>query len=208
MLNLFLVRHGHTVWHDSGGVAGRSDIALSEQGQSAVCELARSWPEGLHLDSWHSSPLQRTMDTTQLLRDTLSRNVHLPQVVADNRLVELDFGDWEGMTWQSVHEQYTQQMQSWGEDWVNRSPPNGETFGQQCARCVEWLKALEHQSGGTHNAMVVLHGGSIRALLCHCLGWPLTQAMDFRIDPASVTMLEQGEAGATWTVRQMNSLVF
>lgn len=171
-------------------------------------ELARSWPEGLQLDSCYSSPLQRTMHTTQLLRDALPQNARLPQVVTDKRLVELDFGDWEGMTWQSVHEQCTQQMQAWGEDWVNRAPPNGETFGQQYARCIEWLHGSELQSSRVHNETVVLHGGSIRALLCHCMGWPLTQAMDFRIDPASVTMLEQGEAGETWTVRKMNSLVF
>jgi len=208
MLNLILVRHGHTIWNDTGGVAGRSDIALSEYGQRAVADLADSWASGAKLDSWYSSPLIRTMQTSQLLRDIIAHKLPLPQLVTDQRLVELDFGDWEGMTWQTVHEQYAKQMQTWGEDWVNRSPPNGETFGQQSARCIEWMQTIQHQPDSTHNAMVVSHGGSIRALLCHCMGWPLTQAMDFQIDPASVTIIEQTDKGGVWTLRKLNSQTF
>ena len=108
MLRLHLIRHGHTVWNDTGGVAGRTDIHLSRQGRLAVSELARSWPEPSLLDSWHSSPLQRTRDTSILLRENMSSCATLPNVTIDDRLVELNFGDWEGMTWQVVHERYQQ----------------------------------------------------------------------------------------------------
>ncbi len=211
MLALLLVRHGHTIWNDTGGVAGRSDIDLSEHGQLAVSKLGSSWSETRRLDSWHSSPLLRTRHTTQLLLEGMPHRASLPQVVKDERLVELDFGDWEGMTWQSVHKQYQQEMEQWGQDWINRSPPNGETFAQQAARCGEWLQTLVsdvNDFSRSLTAMVVLHGGSIRALVCLCLGWPLDRAMDFRVDPASVTSLQLDHGNGQWTVRMINSINF
>lgn len=211
MKTLLLVRHGHTIWHDTGGVAGRSDIDLSEQGQQAVSKLAKSLSNELALDSWHISPLLRTRRTSELLC-TGSNLRHYPQPVEDKRLVELNFGDWEGMTWQAVHEQYQKDMELWGQDWVNRAPPNGESFAEQTARCTDWLNAWMHGSlkgtDGSHTAMVVLHGGSIRALLCQCLGWPLTQAMSFSVDPASVTRLDYNTENHSWLVRKINGYNF
>lgn len=132
----------------------------------------------------------------------------LPEVQSDKRLVELDFGDWEGMTWQAVHEQYQEEMELWGQDWINRSPPNGETFAEQAARCSDYLDELVSHSLSEHNAMVVLHGGSIRALVCHCLGWPLARGMNFSVDPATVTTLDLNRDTGQWTLRKMNSSSF
>ncbi len=206
MKTLLLVRHGHTIWHDTGGVAGRSDIDLSEYGQQAVERLAKTWPAGLEVDSWHVSPLLRTRRSCQLLRSGARPASPCPPAIEDDRLVELNFGDWEGMTWQTVHQQYQEAMDLWGQDWVNRSPPNGECFADQVARCADWLNDWMGTSGDPHRSMVVLHGGSIRALTCLCLGWPLTQAMGFSVDPASVTSLEFDPEDGTWLVRQINSL--
>lgn len=210
-ITLLLVRHGHTIWNDTGGVAGRSDIDLSKYGEQSVSALATSWSENTTLDSFYSSPLLRTMRTTQLLREGLSHHAPFPQLVTDRRLVELDFGDWEGMTWQSVHEQYQQQMEQWGQDWINRSPPNGESFSQQAARCDAWLQSLVsdlRDVRGDHTAMVVLHGGSIRALVCLCLGWSLERGMGFSVDPASVTSLQLDQGNGRWMARMINSSTF
>ena len=214
MLTLLLVRHGHTLWHDTGGVAGRTDIALSDRGISAVNELARNWPYSNGPDSWHCSPLSRTRHTMSLMIDAFGDVDSPPLIEYDERLVELDFGQWEGMTWPLVHEHHADEMTLWGEDWVHRSPPDGETFAQQAARCEKWLSDLiakikqSHQGADRHLALVVTHGGSIRALLCLCLGWTLTRAMDFRVDPASKTTLDfdNTDEGGQWLVRDLNSV--
>ena len=214
MLTLLLIRHGHTLWHDTGGVAGRTDIALSDRGINAVNELARNWPHSTGPDSWHCSPLSRTRQTMSLIINAFGDVDTTPLVEYDERLVELNFGRWEGMTWSFVHEHYADEMTLWGEDWVHRSPPDGETFAQQAARCERWLSNLtekitqSNQDSDRHTALVVTHGGSIRALLCLCLGWPLTRAMDFRVDPASTTRLDfiNTDQGGQWLVREINSV--
>ena len=217
MRTLYLVRHGHTIWNDTGGVAGRTDIALSDTGREAARRLGLSFPSDFDAHHWFCSPLQRTRETSAILRAQLDRRAmtqSLPEVQWDDRLVELNFGDWEGMTWSVVHERYKDQMNEWGKDWVNRSPPNGEMFSQQVLRCSDWLESWLHLKGTdlsteqahTQSAVVVTHGGSIRALLCICLGWPLARAMSFRVDPASLCVLQQTDPSQPWRVRMINSL--
>lgn len=225
MLRLHLIRHGHTIWHTTGGVAGRSDIDLSKDGERAVIKLAKTWQDHEKLYSWYCSPLVRTRHTTQLLRHNMlcqnnefDRNEQsaYPPVQLDERLVELDFGVWEGMRWQDVHTQYEKQMRHWGEDWVKRSPPGGETFAEQALRCRSWLSDLiakenlqsKHGDGQGRTAIAVLHAGSIRALVCEILDWPLTRAMAFNVDPATLTTLEFEPGKSLWTLRRLNSLSF
>jgi len=209
MKNLYLVRHGHTVWTDSGGIAGRSDIALSDVGVDAIRRLAKSFSADAEMTHWYCSPLQRTRTSSAILRENMSCSSSraLPAEVFDKRIVELDFGEWEGMTWDQVHAQHGDILQAWGEDWVNQSPPGGETFQQQVERCAAFLKdtSMDTRAEADASAMVVSHGGSIRALLCTCLGWPLTRAMEFSVDPASLCWLTRQTPHGDWCVRMINS---
>lgn len=209
MKNLFLVRHGHTIWSDTGGVAGRSDIPLSDVGEAAVTTLGQTFKPETSFTQWFSSPLQRTRQTSSILRSELSSisNDPLPEDCIDARLVELNFGDWEGMTWDDVHRDYEQSMRHWGEDWVNRSPPNGESFDDQVHRCGQWLSDWKRNliSDSASSTMVIAHGGTIRALLCLCLNWQLSNAMSFNIDPASICWLQQATETAPWKARMINS---
>lgn len=192
MTILYLIRHGHTVWHDTGGVAGRTDIGLSDAGRAAVAALRDTISQTFH-PALHVSSLQRTRDTAAILfadRD---------DAIVDDRLVELDFGAWEGSTWDAVHRDHGDALAAWGDDWVNRAPPHGESFGQQIARCQAWLDdALRARDDAI---VAVTHGGSIRALLTVLLDVPADHAMQFTIDPARLYRLERHGAGWRCTHR-------
>lgn len=209
MINLCLVRHGHTIWSDTGGVAGRTDIDLSDQGRAAVSAFARTVQPDREFTHWFCSPLKRTQETSEILRSIIATpNLSaLPEVQLDERLVELDFGEWEGLTWNEVHENMPDLLSNWGEDWVNRSPPNGETFNEQNARCQswlnDWLENVNDTSGAS--AMVVAHGGTIRALVCQCLGWDLRDAMTFNVDPSSLCWLQRENSEVPWQIKMINS---
>jgi len=244
---LWLVRHGHTVVHDSGGIAGRTDVALSDGGRQAVRALGDTCSDTLSARAraarWYVSPLGRTRESASILLAALGRpprstagverigsglrssgasdgardgasdaacdgaddeaSVRLSDArsfVIDSRLVELDFGDWEGSNWQSVHRDDAAALALWGKLWVTTAPPNGESFAQQATRCGAWYDehvgpvfakpddACDRALDGVSPAdtVVVAHGGSIRALACRLLGWPLEEAMRFAIDPAAV----------------------
>ncbi len=212
MINLRLVRHGHTIWSDTGGVAGRTDIDLSDKGRASVNALAKTFRHEAMATQWFCSPMTRTRETADIIRTVLesTRSYSLPELVFDKRLVELDFGDWEGQTWDEVHKNTPDILANWGEDWVNRSPPNGETFNEQCERCQSWLNdwLTSVQQETEASATVISHGGSIRALVCLCLGWDLSDAMTFNVDPASQCWLQCEKPGGPWQIKAINSLRF
>jgi len=178
MCTIFLVRHAHTVVADNGIVAGFSDVALSQLGKNSLIQLKNTMGS-LPIDTYYTSDLIRSQQSMKLLTNHT--------YIVDARLKEINFGDWEGLSWNDVHEQYPDQLRTWSDNWVDQRPPNGETFKQLRDRCNEWLK---EQSGKTDQTILaVAHGGSIRALLCAALVLPLHVAMQFDIDHASVTKL-------------------
>lgn len=143
---------------------------------------------------WVTSPLNRTRETAAILR-IAAANTQVP-LVDDDRLVELDFGEWEGSTWEAVHREHGEALSAWGEDWVHRAPPSGETFAAQVRRCEAWLDALlqemsRSETNDSQCAIVVTHGGSIRALACRLLGWSLENAMRLVVDPATVCRFQR-----------------
>lgn len=189
-LSIHLVRHGHTRYTgqrdsvgrlDSTRVAGRTDVELSEDGEAAALELARTLdPRSIH--AFYSSTLIRAVQTATLLG--------APQVIQDNRLCELDFGEWEGLEWQEVHERYPEQLASWSDDWVNVAPPGGESFIEIGRRGFHWLQEIRETEQQTDRQIVVTaHAGIIRAILCRALDLPLSLAMKFSIDYVHVTTL-------------------
>lgn len=178
MSSLYLVRHGHTEVADEGIVAGFNDVKLSAVGEASLVKL-RSTIDDLKFTAFYTSDLQRAQRSMALL----TKNTY----IADERLKELNFGDWEGKSWNAIHLQQPEVLNTWSSDWVNKSPPAGETFKQLANRCSTWL---DEQSYDDNLAtLVTAHGGSIRALLCVALKLPLSAAMQFDVDHASVTKL-------------------
>ena len=186
MTTLYLVRHGHTVVADAGVIAGFSDVELSQTGESSVSDLIPTMAELPDLQ-FHSSDLIRAVHTAQILGGQ--------KVIRDPRLRELNFGDWEGRTWDQVHEQDADYLAAWSDNWVALAPPGGETFTELASRAGDWLSEVAAES--SDSVMVVAaHGGSIRALLCQALDLSLDCAMKFKIGHARVTRLTIAPAGS------------
>lgn len=184
MSTLYLIRHGHTEVADDGIVAGFTDVKLSSHGEASITKL-RTSIDTLHFDHYFSSDLIRAKHSMELL-------TRVPFQI-DERLKELNFGEWEGMCWNDIHEREPEILNTWSSDWVNHSPPGGETFKAVAVRCESWLSEQNTEKNTT--TLVTAHGGSIRALLCIALQLPLTMAMRFDIDHASVTQLKLNKSG-------------
>ncbi|HKX08348.1 MAG TPA: histidine phosphatase family protein, partial [Stellaceae bacterium] len=87
MTVLALLRHGPTAWTREHRLQGRADMPLDEAGRKTVS----GWrlPSGVRDSIWVTSPLKRCLDTAKLLRLDAS---------VDPRLIEMDWGRWEGRT--------------------------------------------------------------------------------------------------------------
>ncbi|HHE9571239.1 TPA: histidine phosphatase family protein, partial [Enterococcus faecium] len=90
---LYVTRHGETTWNAQGLVCGRADVPLTEKGQMQAQALAEKVVDlPVPITKIIHSPLQRARDTAQAVVDRLN----LP-MTADERLVEMDFGDYDGL---------------------------------------------------------------------------------------------------------------
>ena len=184
MLELWLVRHGETVWNAAGRVQGRSDPELSETG----CEQARRLGSRLEHTAFTavvSSDLQRAVQTAKLA---------LPDapLQTDPRLRELDFGAWEGRTWGEVAAADPEALTAWYANPYVNAPTGGEGYAALVRRTRGWSESLP-KSG---RVLAFTHGGPIRGLLYTLTGVPDGHTWRFDPGPASLTKLTLGEYGA------------
>ena len=91
---IYIIRHGKTEMNRAGALQGRSDHPLNEEGiaqAEKAGELFRM--AGITFDRVYSSPLIRAVQTAQLATADES-----PEIVIDDRLIEMDYGPYEGMS--------------------------------------------------------------------------------------------------------------
>ncbi|QZY30333.1 histidine phosphatase family protein [Nocardioides coralli] len=185
---LVLVRHGvtaHTTERRfSGGLAGHNP-GLSEEGRAQVKETAE-WllPLAGQVGSMISSPVLRTRESADIVADVLG----VP-VVEDPAFAEMDFGVWEGMTFDEVAEHHRSELEEWlGQ--LDRVPGGGlgESFRSVEERVLGRLHpVLEEHEGNT--LVVVSHVTPIKVMVAHAMGAPLEALFRMELAPASVTVL-------------------
>ncbi|HCH22977.1 MAG TPA: histidine phosphatase family protein [Oceanospirillaceae bacterium] len=159
-LRVTLLRHGHTT---SGPVyRGRVDSPLSDKGWQQMQEAVASISPDLII----TSPLQRCAKFADYLEAQM--NVEPGAlVVRDERLLEMDFGDWDGRDREEVWQQDADSVKAFWADPMHVSPPNGENLSQVQDRAAVALHdyiATAIQARHKH-LLLISHGGVIRCLL-------------------------------------------
>lgn len=89
-MQLYIIRHGQTVWNAAGKLQGRTDIELNQNGIDAAVALGRRLKD-VHFDKIFSSPLKRAVHTARLIRG--ERDI---PIETDERLIEMSFGIGDG----------------------------------------------------------------------------------------------------------------
>ena len=196
MLNIYLIRHGETAWNaDNNRYCGRTDIPLTEKGLKQA-ETVRQQLAGIKWDGVFSSPLQRAHTTAQIASGTT--------VVKDDRLIEADFGMWEGKTKEEFLAENAQLWTNWMNDPANnRAGGTGETGAEIVQRVDDFFQSLQKQySSG--NLLVAAHNGVNRLYLSHKLGMPLSNYRRFFMENALPSMFTL-EPNGEFVLRHLNS---
>ena len=127
MLTLVLTRHGHTDRSEPDQYLGQTiDIPLSVRGRSDA-ERLRDRLTGIPFDRVISSPLRRAVETATIIAPGRS-------IETDPRLMEADYGDWEGQTTEVLDARWPDLRAAWMEDPARLGPPNGENGDAIAAR--------------------------------------------------------------------------
>jgi alpha-ribazole phosphatase len=180
-MEIYLIRHT-TPDVKKGICYGQSDIestaSFAEEGKS-VCGIL-SYP----LDAVYSSPLIRC----SRLANLICENTQLKPVY-DNRLMELNFGDWEMKYWNEIHEK---KLNEWMSDFVNVKVPGGENYNELHLRTQDFFAELLKQP--FRKVGIVTHGGIVRSVLSMLLGIPLKNSFRLQVDYSSVTKIDMNDS--------------
>jgi len=155
---VYFVRHGETIWNTERRLQGRLDSPLTERGRAqarANAETLSLIPE-IRALPFISSPLPRARATMEIIRSYLE--LPLDGYSVDERLAEMRFGDWEGLTLPEIR---STQAEAWAAREASKwtyVPPGGESYAQCAARLKLWAGGL------TGDAVVVAHGAVGRIL--------------------------------------------
>lgn len=161
---LYYVRHGETDFNRQGRLQGRRDTPLNARGRQQAAEcgvLLRDLFARDHRKAqdfkYVSSPLERARETMEILRAALGLQVHDYEI--DARLIEIAYGEWEGLTLQEIEMRNASVLSARERDKWDFAPPGGESYRELADRVGSWYSSL------TADTVVAAHGGGVRSLL-------------------------------------------
>ncbi|HMF04832.1 MAG TPA: histidine phosphatase family protein [Acidimicrobiia bacterium] len=172
------VRHGETPPNRAGLLLGRSDAALTDHGEAQAERLAKALA-GSGVERVLTSPLRRARDTAAPIAAACDRAVEV-----DERLIEIDYGDWEGSPFGDLEPAVVTRWRGDG----SFAPPGGESLEVVAERvasfCEEWLD--------DRVVVAVSHVSPIKAAVTWTLRVPPELAWRMRLDVASITRIGAG----------------
>lgn len=189
-----LIRHAAITAELDGHYIGRTDVPLSavgiQQAEHLVCHLNRLGTPAF--DALWCSPAQRARQTAQPLIQHSGCAVSV-----DPHLHEIDFGAWEGRTFDQILEKEPQKVDQWADFAQDFSFPGGESLVQFHKR-IDFVAAAIHADNCKH-LVIVSHGGVLRGLICSLLHWPFRDHLKFTLKRGGYATLELDNTHAVLT---------
>jgi probable phosphoglycerate mutase len=196
---LILVRHGQTALSVERRFSGRGDPPLTERGQAQALAAAARVTGLLRADSAHvvTSSLTRARQSAEEIVTVTGAG----EVAVEDRLVECDFGEWEGHTFAEVRERWPDELDSWL-DSTSVAPPGGESFDQVAARLLPVFGELRESYPG-QDIVVVGHVTGIKLVLREALDARPRFLHRLHLDPAGISVVDSWSDGGI-SVRLVN----
>ena len=189
MSRLLLVRHGDTELNSAERYWGHSDVKLSAAGLRQA-ERLRDRLAVEKIDSIYSSHLERALVTAETIGSR-----HQVEVVTCAELREINFGQLEGLNFSEINRLYPEVAKLWAERSPKLKYPGGDSLAEFSNRVSKFLSRLEKHTA-EETVLIVAHKGVLCTLLCRLLGIDLRQRWQFRLDLASLSILETHQRGA------------
>ena len=183
---IVLVRHGvtaHTAAKRFSGGLGGDNPPLSEEGRAQV-RAAAEWlsPIAERVDAVIASPVRRTRESAEIVAELLGH-----EVVEEPGFAEMEFGDWDGLTFAEVAERDQAGLDAWLGS-LETPPPGGESFRAVQERVLAGLARVREQHAG-RTVVVVSHVTPIKTLVAQAMAAPLEAVFRMELAPASVSVV-------------------
>ena len=181
--HIYLVRHGETDWNKNLRFQGQTDILLNETGIQQAIKV-REFLKNKKLNYIFSSDLSRAIQTAEIIADN-----HNLKLIKYQGLREMNFGEWEGMTYTEIKEHYLELVNKWFEDPSSVNPPGGESLQDFQDRVSDDFNEIINKHRDK-KLLAVAHGGVIRTWLASVLKMPLAHYWKLEVDNTGISLLK------------------
>lgn len=192
---ILLVRHAEAEWNQTGRYQGRSESRLSPRGEEQAQALANRL-ETCGIVAIVASPLRRAFDTAHIV----ARRLGLA-VVTDNHLLELAYGQWEGLSQPEVKQRWPKMLRLWKTAPEQVTFSSGESLKDVCERVRSFLASATERAGPL---LVVTHDAVVRVAILEARAEPLSAFRRVRVENASITTLVR--QGSRFTLEAINDV--
>jgi broad specificity phosphatase PhoE len=184
---VYIARHGQTAWNAEFRLQGQADTDLNALGREQATgnghRLAALVGNSQEFD-FVASPMKRTRETMERIRAAMKLDPGAYRT--DPRLVEVNFGDWQGYTFAELEMRYPGASGARALDKWNFQPPGegAESYQMLLVRVKPWFDALNRKT------VCVTHGGVMRTLFRFVLGMAEDEAANLEMPHDRVLKLE------------------
>ncbi len=179
MTEIILARHGETEWNVEEVFRGSIDIELNETGIKQAGLLAE-YLSDVKIQAIYSSPLKRALRTAEMIA-----NYHRLKVEIASGLIDLDYGQWQGLPHQEVKDKYKELYTKWINSPDQITMPDGESLNDVRQRAIAVVDEVIAKYEGT--VALVSHRVVNKVLVCALLGLDNSHFWNIRQDTCGIT---------------------
>lgn len=147
-MEIYLVRHIEPVI-EKGICYGQLDVAIPSTYKAQHQQIINKLPHDF--DAVFSSPLSRCKQLAEQFSET---------IIYDNRLMEVNFGEWEGQKWDDINQK---EITHWMENYITLAPPRGESLTDLLNRFSDFITEIKTKN--YNKILIVTHAGIIRCAM-------------------------------------------
>lgn len=180
---LVLVRHGQTAMSKAGQYSGRRDAELTDLGHQQALFAAKHVASSYDIDAIYTSPLHRCSETADKIAKLTKT-----QTNQSDELIECDFGELEGLTFDEAHEKFGDEHARWLADHTIAAP-GGESCAEVFDRTQKYLETVVDKHRG-QTVVLVSHVTPIKSAMAWALGGEADVFARMFLDLASVSVID------------------
>lgn len=180
MTTIILARHGETEWNAEEIFRGRVDVDLNETGIREA-ELLAEHLSYMTIAAVYSSPLKRALQTAEMI----ARH-HDVKVEVSPQLIDLDYGEWQGLSHETVRDRYGQLYHEWLNNPQLVKMPAGESLDDVRRRAISLVEDITAKVEGA--IVLVSHRVVHKVLICALLALDISHFWNIRIDTAGISV--------------------
>ena len=161
ILNIYFIRHAQSEANKKHLFSGITDVPLTDKGRASL-DAVRDFFKGSAITTVYSSPLSRCKESATIVFGN-------KKLIVDERLIEINFGDWENRPTKKIIETYSEMYDSYINHWPEFSFPNGDAMPDYIKRAATTIQRILDTHNDADTIVIVSHSGFIRSAISHIL---------------------------------------